>query len=1472
MHSVLDADGDVTVFDLSPSLPLTAATADGFLRLTAGLTGSPAIVISALHGNTPSPIAAIGLSRRQALELAKTGTRRGGDRSTARIVRHPDGLGFTVAATGETATPNLTHACVPILAHDGVQLGTLDVLVPDVANAEAPDLDLLTLLAGSVVDSVQAVAPRAETCPDAPDAGSEMTASRQASSAIQASAAAIVGIDLNGTITYWNAGAERLYGYRKDEILGTPIRRTIPRSRLDEETRLLSTIAAGREVAPYESERLTREGRILQVMICAAPIMDAQGNIVGATKCIQDSTPLIQRELEAKRLARLYDTLYQLNNAIMAASVREALEQEACRILVDIAGFSLAWIGRLDPEARWLVPVAVSGHPIDYVRKISVYADTSDQGNGPSGTAFRTGQTQVSNDLLSDPATRPWHDRMRAAQLRSSAAFPIMENDRVVGVLSIYASRLDRFHADEVALLENVTRILGLRLSSLARAVEAAESQKVLAEERKFSNALVESTPGILCVFERKTLRCLRWNRHLRDVTGYSDDELRKLTMLDFFPETDHTAAQAAVDDTFRTGRAQYRTRIRAKDGIIRPYLISAKSARINEIDCFVGIGIDILEHVQAEKERRKSEDRYGRLFESAPTGIAIVDSAGIYLDANPSLHKLLGYENRDIVGKRVADFVAPADCHRIDPVITEILSGTPDRGEWEFLHRDGHQISFSSVSTRMGDGDIMVVLNDITERKAHEKKIAYLERIRSMIGGIHSAMLRRSDHDALLREACRISVEQGAFVLAAVVSIDAFAKRPQVVCVEALEGSDLDSNAAAGGVVSACDHLSLYAMRSGKSISANEALPETTAAGRGEDNALNGIRSAAAFPLWIAGRSQYALLLLASRTDAFDAEEIGLLEWMADDLSFVLDHIDTSKQLQHLTYFDPLTGLLNARGANEKIDRLAAQAIEDQRHICFLAIDLDDFSKLNDRFGRETGDRLLRAFGERLQRFADKDFTVARLGGDTFAMFGLLANGNEQACNGDRLAAFFKEPFQIEDNRIEVPFRAGIATRTDEDDENGGPVTLEHAMHALRTARNQGSQIALYSRSEEQSSTRSISLESQLHAAIENDQFVLHYQPRLDIISGEIVGAEALVRWQHPEKGLLPPADFIELAERSGLIRPLGSRIIQMVCAQQSLWRANGIRIVPIAANVSGIQLNRDDLPKIVGEALAANALEPEWLELELTESAVMQDVSRTIRILEDLRNSGIKLSLDDFGTGYSSLSYLKRLPLDRVKIDRSFITDVTRSVEDAAIALAIIAIARSLKLTSVAEGVETKAQLAFLAKNHCDEMQGYLFSPPVAADAFASFLRQNRRLDLQPSGKHGQRSVLVVDDEQSICKALSRLLRRDGYEVLTANSGEQALDLLAMHNVQVVISDQRMPGMTGTELLDKVKNLYPNTIRVVLSGYTDLNVITEAVNRGAVFRFLTKPWDDNELRDQIRNAFVHYDKHKGDASASGE
>jgi CheY-like chemotaxis protein len=296
----------------------------------------------------------------------------------------------------------------------------------------------------------------------------------------------------------------------------------------------------------------------------------------------------------------------------------------------------------------------------------------------------------------------------------------------------------------------------------------------------------------------------------------------------------------------------------------------------------------------------------------------------------------------------------------------------------------------------------------------------------------------------------------------------------------------------------------------------------------------------------------------------------------------------------------------------------------------------------------------------------------------------------------------------------------------------------------------------------------------------------------------------------------------------------------------------------VPVALNLSALQFRQGDVLQIVQDALTENKLDPHELELELTESLVMQNLNEAEIIMYSFKKHGLHLSLDDFGTGYSSLAYLKRFPFDTVKIDRAFITDVTRHPEDAAIPLAIIAMAHSLHMKVVAEGVETEAQVKFLRARHCDQIQGFYFSPPVTADEFGVMLRTRKQM--APAQQTKGQTLLLVDSDAASLAALSRSLRGQGYRILTASGGSEALDVLAMNPVQVILCEQLMTAMTGAEFFAITAKLYPDTMRIILTGYTELQSVLNAINSGEIYRFLTKPWDDELIRKNIFDAFRRY------------
>jgi len=308
-------------------------------------------------------------------------------------------------------------------------------------------------------------------------------------------------------------------------------------------------------------------------------------------------------------------------------------------------------------------------------------------------------------------------------------------------------------------------------------------------------------------------------------------------------------------------------------------------------------------------------------------------------------------------------------------------------------------------------------------------------------------------------------------------------------------------------------------------------------------------------------------------------------------------------------------------------------------------------------------------------------------------------------------------------------------------------------------------------------------------------------------------------------------------------------------------LWMRSGIDPVRVSVNVSGRQFTEGDLEGDVITALGDNAIPADLLELELTESSLMANTERTIAIMANLKNLGVYISIDDFGTGYSSLAYLRRFPIDKLKIDIAFVRDITSNPDDAAIALAIIRMAHSLKLEVIAEGVETAGQLAYLRRHRCDLIQGYYFSRPLPAAEVEQMLREDKRLATSDGATRAPlKTLLLVHDDARVLGALQRLLRQDGYHILSATTASEGFELLALHQVQVILCDQRMPTLGGGDFLDRAKDLYPDTFRIALSANSDPESIMAAINRGAIHRFYTKPWDDAVLRECMREGFRHY------------
>jgi diguanylate cyclase (GGDEF)-like protein/PAS domain S-box-containing protein len=436
-------------------------------------------------------------------------------------------------------------------------------------------------------------------------------------------------------------------------------------------------------------------------------------------------------------------------------------------------------------------------------------------------------------------------------------------------------------------------------------------------------------------------------------------------------------------------------------------------------------------------------------------------------------------------------------------------------------------------------------------------------------------------------------------------------------------------------------------------------------------------------------------------------------------------------EQVKHLAFHDSLTGLPNRLLFSDRLRVAMVHANRYREKLAVLFLDIDRFKVINDSLGHSIGDELLRRVAERVGGCIRQEDTIARLGGDEFTVLlpGIVKE-EDAATIANKILEAVRLPFFIEHRELFITTSIGVTLYPAD---GADPETLvRNADTAMYRAKEQGrDNYQLYAPAMNSRALERLSLESRLRQALQNRDLVVHYQPLLDLSTGQIRGAEALLRWQHPELGLVMPGDFISLAEVSGLIVPIGQWVLRTACAQASAWQKSGYPL-SVAVNLSSRQFQQADLVFRVAEALQEAKLPAALLDLEITESNAMQNAELSISTLWDLKNLGVSLSMDDFGTGYSSLNYLKRFPIDRIKIDQSFVHDVTRDPDDAAIAAAIIAMAHSLKLTAVAEGVETEAQLEFLRAQKCDEMQGYLFSPPLPADRFDELLESSKTLVL--------------------------------------------------------------------------------------------------------------------------------------------
>ena len=481
--------------------------------------------------------------------------------------------------------------------------------------------------------------------------------------------------------------------------------------------------------------------------------------------------------------------------------------------------------------------------------------------------------------------------------------------------------------------------------------------------------------------------------------------------------------------------------------------------------------------------------------------------------------------------------------------------------------------------------------------------------------------------------------------------------------------------------------------------------------------------------PLLAQKAYEQARMSISLQRGSHRRDELDILNEAAVDLSFRLENLEhrvaeREHALEQMALFDPLTGLPN----RSRLEQLLQALFAGDRTFALLSLDLDHFKRINDAIGHHMGDRLLVEASNRLGNAAGEGNTIARLGGDEFAVLVPdISDSNALLAIANHLLAQLRQPFVIDGAEVLTSTSIGIAVAPENG--NNAQALIRNADIAMYKAKDAGrNNVHFFTQRMNEEVQEQISLEAELRTALKRRDFVLFYQPLIDLVSGRIVSAEALVRWIHPEKGLIPPVRFIPLLEDTGMITVLGDQVLDMATRQLREWALAGIHDVPVAINLSVRQLHDNHLLEKLQDAISRNQLAPSQLRLEITESLLMENTSRTIELLNAIKALGIATAIDDFGTGYSSLSYLKRLPVDVIKIDRSFVKDIPGDKNDVEICGAVIAMAQKLELRVVAEGVETQAQADFLRLSHCDIAQGFLYSKPVPAAEFTALLMKQR------------------------------------------------------------------------------------------------------------------------------------------------
>jgi diguanylate cyclase (GGDEF)-like protein len=627
------------------------------------------------------------------------------------------------------------------------------------------------------------------------------------------------------------------------------------------------------------------------------------------------------------------------------------------------------------------------------------------------------------------------------------------------------------------------------------------------------------------------------------------------------------------------------------------------------------------------------------------------------------------------------------------------------------------------------------------------EQRVSRLTDVLQMHAGINAALVRIADRDELMRETCRLAHHMGGYAIAMVALIN-----PTTRMARPVGWAGYEFLAQPETEFPVADHeagdMSLMGrvIRTGEAALCEDINHFPFAIDGREALIAAGVRSLACLPLRVDNTPVGSFLCGTLKSGVISQDELLLLEEIAANLSFALQYLDKQDAVRFLSYFEPLTGLAKRALFCERLNRLLTRGTENLPRLAVTTFDIEHLRLINDSFGRHTGDHLLQCVADQLRRHFPDTEQLAHLGGGTFVVMRTLPEGAADDLHLERhdVVAIFDHPFNVDGREILIKVKIGVACYPEDGLEPDKLV--QNAEAALKEAKTSGEQY-LHHRIEMNSAlAERVGMEHRLRMAIDNEQFLLHYQPKVALRTGKITSAEALLRWNDPENGLIPPVEFLPLLESAGLMTMIGAWVIRQAASDARDWRRMGLSPVRIAVNISPVELRRRNTAREILEGIGDLSGDPDWgIDIEVTEGALAGDSSACVHALRFLRAAGVRIAIDDFGTGYSSLGRLSELPIDTLKIDRMFTSRLPADRRSCTLVSTIIGLSHAFDMTTVAEGVETEEQLVFLMREGCDESQGYLHSRPVPKADFELLLHSSisaaeSRSELRAADSSGQ------------------------------------------------------------------------------------------------------------------------------------